>query len=172
MSSVNSAASRRVRAGAVTVGLAALFALTGCTSDTAEPSGSSPPSSSSSAPSPSGADAGSGADSGADAGSVEGSWVATNDGKVVALVVTGSQVGLFETGGSVCSGSVSKDSKMQMIKLTCTSGKDNRAHGMVDSVTAGTLKVTWEGGLGTETYRKTKDGQLPDGLPTAGLPTS
>jgi hypothetical protein len=31
------------------------------------------------------------------------------------------------------------------------------------------MKVTWEGGVGTETYTKAEGGKLPSGFPAAGL---
>ena len=58
---------------------------------------------------------------------------------------------------------------MRMIRLTCSDGSKSRAVGMVDSVSGTTLKVTWEGDLGKETYTKSEGGQLPTGLPTASL---
>lgn len=40
---------------------------------------------------------------------------------------------------------------------------------MVDSVDRTSMKITWSSSLGTETYTKSQGGQLPSGLPTAGL---
>ncbi|MFJ8279963.1 hypothetical protein ACIRA2_22095 [Streptomyces griseoviridis] len=100
---------------------------------------------------------------------LQGSWLATTDGKAVALVITGKQAGLFVTGGTVCSGSAGEEAGMRMIHLTCTKGDGSRATGMVDSVDKSALKVTWSGKLGTETYTRAEGGKLPSGLPTAGL---
>nr|WP_223188621.1 hypothetical protein [Streptomyces sp. TRM68416] len=100
------------------------------------------------------------------AGDLEGSWLATTDGNAVALVVTGSRAGLFATGGTVCSGTVDDG---ETIRLTCTDGSKDRSTGTVDSVGKTRLKVTWEGGLGSETYRKAEGAELPTGLPTDGL---
>ncbi|WP_308299051.1 hypothetical protein [Streptomyces sp. GESEQ-35] len=98
-----------------------------------------------------------------------GSWLATTDGQAVALVITGTQAGLFATGGTVCSGTAGEESGTQTIKLKCTDGNKDRAAGTVDSVDGTTLKVTWKNGLGEETYTKAAGGQLPSGLPTASL---
>ncbi|MEU0222591.1 hypothetical protein ABZ281_49705 [Streptomyces sp. NPDC006265] len=120
------------------------------------------------------ASAGTGGDSGSGSGEsaggeLAGSWLATTGGKAVALVITGKQAALFGTGGSVCSGTAGEESGMRMIRLKCTDGSKDRATGMVDSVSGRSLKVTWEGGLGAETYRKAEGGKLPTGLPTASL---
>lgn len=156
-----------VRVAAAAVGLAGVLALSACSSDgdSGDDSASSP------APSAS-ASAGTGGDSGSGkpaAGELEGSWLATTGGKAVALVITGKQAALFATGGSVCSGTAGEESGMRMIRLKCTDGSKDRTSGMVDSVDGSSLKVTWKGGLGAETYRKAEGGKLPTGLPTAGL---
>ncbi|MGW0613425.1 hypothetical protein [Streptomyces sp. NPDC002788] len=158
-----------VRVAAAAAGLVGALALTACSSD----SGSGDDSASSPSPSPSvsattGGDSGSG--SGAPAGGeLAGSWLATTGGKAVALVITGKQAALFATGGSMCSGTAGEEAGMRMIRLKCTDGSKDRTTGMVDSVNGKSLKVTWEGGLGTETYTKAEGGKLPTGLPTAGL---
>ncbi|MFF7767503.1 hypothetical protein ACFZC7_13480 [Streptomyces massasporeus] len=159
-----------VRVAAAAAGLAGVLVLSACSSD----GGSGDDSASSAAPSPStsagAGDSGSGSGSGDSAGGeLAGSWLATTDGKAVALVITGKQAALFGTGGSVCSGTAGEESGMRMIRLKCTDGSKDRATGMVDSVNGSSLKVTWEGGLGAETYRKTEGGKLPTGLPTASL---
>ncbi|MEU6531759.1 hypothetical protein ABZ869_21540 [Streptomyces sp. NPDC046928] len=112
---------------------------------------------------------GSGGGSASSAGELEGSWLATTDGKAVALVVTGDKAGLFATGGSVCSGTAGEQGGKRTIRLQCTDGSKDRAAGTVDSVGKSELKVTWEGTLGVETYTKAEGGKLPTGLPTAGL---
>ncbi|MEV5105542.1 hypothetical protein AB0K55_26925 [Streptomyces massasporeus] len=158
-----------VRVAAAAAGLAGALVLSACSSDggSGDDAGSSP------APSAS-ASAGTGGDSGSGSGdsaggALAGSWLATTDGKAVALVITGKQAALFGTGGSVCSGTAGEESGMRMIRLKCTDGSKDRATGMVDSVNGSSLKVTWEGGLGAETYRKAEGGKLPTGLPTASL---
>ncbi|MGX5213640.1 hypothetical protein ACWKT3_33935 [Streptomyces violaceus] len=153
-----------MRVVAVAAGLAGSLALTACSSD----GGSGDDSASSPAPSAS-ASAGTGGDSGSGSDTLAGSWLATTGGKAVALVITGKQAALFATGGSVCSGTAGEESGMRMIRLKCTDGSKDRTTGMVDSLNKGSLKVTWEGGLGTETYTRTEGGKLPTGLPTAGL---
>nr|WP_229829299.1 hypothetical protein [Streptomyces massasporeus] len=158
-----------VRVAAAAAGLAGVLVLSACSSD----GGSGDDSASSASPSAS-ASAGTGGDSGSGSGDsaggeLAGSWLATTDGKAVALVITGKQAALFGTGGSVCSGTAGEESGMRMIRLKCTDGSKDRATGMVDSVNGSSLKVTWEGGLGAETYRKTEGGKLPTGLPTASL---
>jgi hypothetical protein len=87
----------------------------------------------------------------------------------VVLMITGGDAGLFATGGTVCSGSASEASGTTTIRLSCTDGSKERTSGVVDPVNDRTLKVTWRGGLGTETYIKAEGGTLPTGLPTASL---
>ncbi|MET8411812.1 hypothetical protein ABZV34_27575 [Streptomyces sp. NPDC005195] len=169
---------RRARAAAtaalVAAGLAGALTLTGCSSYGSTPSGSGSGSGSpETTASPGGSGTGgAGGDTGtsptANAG-LEGSWLATTGGKAVALVITGKQAGLFATGGTVCSGTAGEEAGMRMIRLTCTDGNKQRATGMVDSVNGTTLKVTWSGGLGKESYTRAQGGKLPSGLPTASL---
>ncbi|MFF5310461.1 hypothetical protein [Streptomyces massasporeus] len=158
-----------VRVAAAAAGLAGVLVLSGCSSDGGSGDDSAPSASpSASASAGTGGDSGSGSGDSA-GGELAGSWLATTDGKAVALVITGKQAALFGTGGSVCSGTAGEESGMRMIRLKCTDGSKDRATGMVDSVNGSSLKVTWEGGLGAETYRKTEGGKLPTGLPTASL---
>jgi len=162
---------QRVRSAALAVaaGLAAALVLTGCSSDdSGSDSGDKSASPSASATETADTGGGSGETSGAK-GKLEGSWLATTDGKAVALMVTGKKAAIFSTGGAVCSGTAGKESGMQMIHLKCTDGSDDRTTGMVDSVNATTLKITWSGGIGEETYTKSEGGGLPTGLPTASL---
>ncbi|MFE8962071.1 hypothetical protein ACIP17_18520 [Streptomyces iakyrus] len=160
-----------VRVAAAAAGLAGVLVLSACSGDggSGDDSASSPsPSDSASAATGEGSGSGSGSD-GSAGGELAGSWLATTGGKAVALVITGKQAALFATGGSVCSGTAGEESGMRMIRLKCTDGSKDRATGMVDSVNKSSLKVTWEGGLGTETYTKAEGGKLPTGFPTAGL---
>lgn len=154
-------ARRRMRIAAA--GLAGALVLSGCSdddsSDDGSPSASATPSAAESADT-----GGGGGGTASPAGELEGNWLATTDGKAVALVVTGSQAGLFATGGTVCSGSAG-----DTIRLKCSDGSKDRATGTVYSVDEDTLKIIWEGGLGGETYRKAEGATLPTGLPTAGL---
>ncbi|MDQ0685401.1 hypothetical protein QF032_004400 [Streptomyces achromogenes] len=163
------ASRRTVRAAAVAAALAGALALTACSGD----GGSGEDSASTPAATADGGGPGGGAASPSDSVSasdeLEGSWLATTDGKAVALIITGKQAALFVTGGSVCSGTAGKEGGMRMIHLTCTVGKDDRATGMVDSVDAKSLEVTWTGAAGKETFTRAEGGQWPSGLPTAGI---
>ncbi|MET7439966.1 hypothetical protein ACWERY_17295 [Streptomyces sp. NPDC004082] len=158
---------QRVRSAAAAAGLAAALVLTACSSD--GDSGSDSSASASPTATASGDTGGSGGSGGtAGSGKLQGSWLATTDGKAVALVVNGKEAGLFATGGTVCSGTAGKEADMQMIHLKCTKGAGDRTDGMVESFGATTMKVKWEGGL-VETYRKAEGGKLPSGLPSTGL---
>lgn len=160
-------ASRR-RAGLAAAGLVGALALTACSGggsdDEPSPSASTAASSSVSASDSASGGTGGGTGGASSSGKVAGSWLATTGGKAVALLVNDDQAGLFVTGGTVCSGSASADK----IRLKCTDGSKDRADGTVESVGKDTLKVNWEGGIGTETYTRAEGGQLPSGFPTAG----
>ncbi|MFF4356298.1 hypothetical protein [Streptomyces sp. NPDC001604] len=159
---------RQLRIAAAAAGLAGALVLTACSSGggSEDDSSSSPSASSSVSTAEAGGSTG-GTTSASD--SLQGSWLATTGGKAVALVITGKQAGLFSTGGSVCSGTAGKEAGMQMIHLSCTKGGKERATGMVDSVSKSSLKITWSGTVGKETYTKAEGGTLPSGLPTANL---
>ncbi|WP_435808989.1 hypothetical protein [Streptomyces rochei] len=165
---------RPARAVAVAVGLVGALALTACTDGGDSDDGGSDGSGgdkASAAPSAS-ASAGTGGTTGGSpsaAGELEGSWLATADGQAVALMVTGGKAALFATGGTVCSGTAGDVSGTRTIRLKCTAGGDDRATGTVESVDDTTLRVTWEGGVGEETYTRSEGGSLPPGLPTEGL---
>ncbi|MDG9717462.1 hypothetical protein [Streptomyces sp. DH24] len=156
---------RPLRAAAA--GLAGALALTAC-SDGGDGGGADKASDTPSASAPAG-DGDGGASDGASAsatpGGLEGSWLATTDGKAVALVINGTQAGLFATGGTVCSGTAEE----QSIRLKCADGDKDRSNGTVGTVNATKLTVTWQGTLGEETYTRSEGGKLPTGLPTAGL---
>jgi hypothetical protein len=161
----------RVRVGAVVGGLAAALALTGCSSSDNGDKGAGDTKSSTSASPSESSDASGGSGGSGRQGGLDGSWVATTGGKSVALVIANGKAGLFDSGGDTCSGISGGQAGMQMIHLTCTKGGDDRSEGMVKSVSDTTLKVSWKG-FGNETYTKSKDGKLPEGLPTPGLPSS
>ncbi|MFI2202958.1 hypothetical protein ACH47Z_19700 [Streptomyces sp. NPDC020192] len=153
-----------MRTAAVAAGLVgALAALTACSgggSDKAAakttPSATATPTSSS----------GSRAATGAVA-KLQGSWLTTSGGKIVALVISGKKAGLFVTGQKMwCQGKAGEEAGMQMIHLTCPDGSKERVTGMVDSVDATSLKVTWSGKTGQETYTKADGGKLPTAPPT------
>ncbi|MFG2311412.1 hypothetical protein ACGFS9_22510 [Streptomyces sp. NPDC048566] len=168
----------RTRLTAAAVGVAAALALTGCSGGGAGDSGKG-----SATPGPSSTDGtrgtdgtggtasgGGSGDASAD-GELSGSWLTTAGGKAVVLMVNGGRAGLFATGGTLCSGTATERSGTRSIRLTCTDGSTDRASGTVDSVRGKTLRVTWRGGLGTETYTRSEGGKLPSGLPTASLGT-
>ncbi|WP_109003288.1 hypothetical protein [Streptomyces rishiriensis] len=167
-------ASRRpVRAAAAVAALAGALVLTACSDGGGSDGSSATPSTTASADA-GGASGTGGASASAStsvsaSGDLEGSWLATTDGKAVALIVTGKQAALFVTGGAVCSGTAGEEAGMRMIHLKCSTGKDDRTTGMVDSVDAKSLEVTWSGAAGKETFAKAQGGQWPSGLPTAGL---
>jgi hypothetical protein len=155
---------RRVRIAAAAVSLAGALALTACSGDGgSDDETSAAPSTSASASADTGGTTGGGDGSMATSDGLEGSWLATTGGKAVALVITGPKAGLFATDGTICDGTAGQET----IRLACENGNKDRAEGTVDSVGASTLKVTWKGGLGTETYTRSEGGQLPSGLPTA-----
>ncbi|MFE7763735.1 hypothetical protein [Streptomyces sp. NPDC057438] len=160
-----SSARRRVRVAAAAAGLSAALVLTGCSggggdSDAKEPSAAPKASDS--------ADGGGSTDSPGVATELQGNWLATTDGKAVALFVNGDEVAVF-VGTSVCSGKVADEADMQMISLKCQDGSDARTEGMVDKVGSKSLTITWEGEVGQEKFQKAA-GSLPSGLPT-DLPT-
>ncbi|MDX3618700.1 hypothetical protein [Streptomyces europaeiscabiei] len=161
-----SSARPRIRVAAAAAGLAAALVLTGCSSD----DDGSDAKESSAAPTPTdSSDSGGSGDSSGAKTELQGNWLATTDGKAVALFVNGDEVAVF-VNTSVCSGKVSDAANMQMISLKCQDGSDERTEGMVDKVSSKSLTITWEGGVGEETFQKAA-GSLPSGLPT-DLPTA
>jgi hypothetical protein len=155
------------------VSLAAALALTGCSSgdDSSAPS-ASPSATATDSAGTDGAGTGGGSGKTSSGGKLQGSWLTTAGGKAVVLMINGKQAGLFATGGTMCSGTSSEKASMRMIRLTCPDGSKSRAVGMVDSVSGTTLKVTWEGDLGTETYTKSEGGKLPTRVPTKAATAS
>ncbi|MGV9275811.1 hypothetical protein [Streptomyces griseosporeus] len=171
------AARRRVRgtALAAAVAVAGAVLLSACSdgggSDDGADGGGSPTAGPSST-----ATAGTGGDTGggtaapsASGGGLEGSWLATTGGKAVVLVVTGTDAGVFTTGGTVCSGSAGTASGARTIRLKCNDGSTDRTSGTVAALGKSSLKITWKGGLGTETFTRAEGGELPPGLPTPSL---
>ncbi|AOR37181.1 hypothetical protein BFF78_19250 [Streptomyces fodineus] len=146
----------------------ALAALTACSGGGGgdKTASSATPSATAASASSSGSSSGSGAVTGA-SGKLQGSWITTNGGKIVALVITGKKAGLFVTGRKAwCQGAAGQESGMQMIHLTCPDGNKDRVTGMVDSVDAKSMTVSWSGTTGKETYTKAEGGKLPSALPT------
>jgi hypothetical protein len=160
-----------VRIAAAAAGLAGALVLTACSGGGSKDASSSTPSASATSAPTATADSGGSTGSSPSAASdgLQGSWLATTDGKAVALVITGKQAALFTTGGSVCSGTAGEEAGMQMIHLKCTDGTKTRATGMIDSVSKSALAVTWSGSLGKEAYTRAEGGKFPSGLPTASL---
>ncbi|WP_244188596.1 hypothetical protein [Streptomyces yokosukanensis] len=151
-----------VAAGLVT----ALAALTACSGGGGGGDKTSSPTSSAAAASTSPSPSGSGAVTGA-SDKLQGSWITTSGGKIVALVVTGKKAGLFVTGRKAwCQGTAGKETGTQMIHLTCPDGNKDRVSGRVDSVDGKGMTVSWSGGTGKETYTKAEGGKLPSVLPT------
>lgn len=158
-------ATTRVRIAATAAGMVGALALTACSGGGGSDDDSSSTPSATAAPT---STAGTGGKT-SSSGKLQGSWLATTDGKAVALVVTGKQAGLFATGGTVCTGTAGEEAGMQMIHLTCTDGSKDRGTGMVDSLSKTSMQVTWSGKAGKETYTKAEGGKLPSGLPTGNL---
>ncbi|MGW1956792.1 hypothetical protein ACWCPI_29270 [Streptomyces sp. NPDC001920] len=175
MTSANSSSSRtlpgrRLRVAAVTASLAGTLVLTACSGDSSSGDEPAPSASTPGASATGGAGTGGGSGGSApSAGGLAGSWLATTDGKAVVLMVNGKEAGLFATGGTVCSGSAGEEDGTRTIRLKCSGGGKDRTVGTVDSVGKTRLKVTWENGLGQETFTRSEGGKLPTGLPTAGL---
>ncbi|MER6249237.1 hypothetical protein [Streptomyces griseorubiginosus] len=155
----------RRRAGLAAAGLTGVLVLTACSGGGGSDDGSSPSASVPPSASASGSTGGSGGTSSSASAKVAGSWLTTGDGKAVVLVVNGDKAALFTTGGSVCSGTASTET----IRLKCPDGSKERTVGTVESVGKTSLKVRWQGSLGTESFMKAEGGKLPSDFPTAGL---
>ncbi|MEU5089083.1 hypothetical protein [Streptomyces sp. NPDC021356] len=95
---------------------------------------------------------------------LNGSWLTTSGGKAVVLIITGRQAALFSTDRTTCTGTAAGQAGKGVIHLAPCKA---RSTGAVDSVNKTTLQVTWEGGVGKETYTRAEGGALPSGLPTA-----
>ncbi|MGW2641796.1 hypothetical protein [Streptomyces sp. NPDC001348] len=167
---VTPAARTRVRVAAATAGLAGALALTACGGGSGGASTSPSPARSSAGASTAETGGGTGGVTGA-SGGLQGSWLATHDGKAVALVVTGKKAALFVTGGTVCSGTAGAEAGMQMLHLTCADGGKERETGMVDPAGGNSMTITWSGKLGKETYTRAEGGKLPPGLATPSVGT-
>ncbi|MEU1334056.1 hypothetical protein [Streptomyces sp. NPDC005865] len=106
--------------------------------------------------------------SGGAGGSLEGTWIATAGGKPLALAVTGKSATLLGE-DVLCSGTAGEKAGSRVIDLKCPTGNSDRTTGRVESVGAKSMKVSWEG-AGQDEFLRTKDGKLPEGLPTGGMP--
>ncbi|MFF8591999.1 hypothetical protein ACF061_11220 [Streptomyces sp. NPDC015220] len=164
-------AAKAVRVGAVALtGVLTLTACGGGGSDTGPEDGSGRGGASPTPSRPTATESGSGSGSGSGANTkasgLNGSWLATTDGRAVVLIVTGEQAALFSTDRTTCTGTAVEQDGRQVLRLAeCKA----RTTGTVDSVNKTTLRVTWEGGPGTETYTRAEGGTLPSGLATASL---
>ncbi|MCX5207377.1 hypothetical protein OG897_38995 [Streptomyces sp. NBC_00237] len=157
-----------VRTAAGTAALAAVLLLTGCSSDSGKgdgatdkgkPTGSAPSAGASAtggASTPPAGDAG--------AGSVDGEWAATTDGKLVALSVHDGMAGI--AGENICSGTVSRQGTVTL-SLKCANGDTARSKGTATPGPDGkTLTVKWEGSGIEDTFTKAPANGLPSGIPT------
>lgn len=161
---------KRVRTGVVAAaGLAAVIALTGCSSDKGDAAGKDK--GASAAPSQGGGEAGS------DEGRVrdiEGSWVGVSASKPVVMSVKGGKV-MLVADQHVCSGELKEMDDKPMLALKCADGSKDRTMGSIESNDGTTLVISWDGGA-KDSLKKTEPGALPPGLPTglptAGLPTT
>lgn len=166
---------------AVAAGLGGVL-LSACGGDGGSEEEATPTAPASSSPSPSPSPS---ASASAARGELDGSWLATSGGQAVVLVLNGDEAGLFASRGTVCGGRVTEVSGRPAIRLLCggeggkngenaqggEGGRDReRGTGTVDSVTADSLKVTWEGSVGVETFTRAEGGTLPSGVPS-GVPT-
>ncbi|MFG2622182.1 hypothetical protein ACGFXC_31645 [Streptomyces sp. NPDC048507] len=147
---------------ATATGIAAVLALTGCGSDAAPAADKKE--TPVIAPAPAASPSAGGAGGAAKAGTLDGGWISMqNPGKGVVLTVKGRTAFVVEAAtGLTCEGT----STGAALDLTCPAGA-TRSKGKVDSVDATTLKVTWEGAAGTDTFQRS-DAKLPS-LPA--LPT-
>ena len=146
-----------VRAGAAAAALAAVL-LTGCSS------GSGDEGSAGSTPSPAGEASEAGKDQG-DASGVAGIWTTQTENNVpTVLSIAGGNAALI--GEQACTGSVVTAQKDVTIKLTCPGGAATRTSGRATPSEDGkTLTVDWGKGV-EDTFTKSADGKLPEGLPT------
>ncbi|MFE9170825.1 hypothetical protein [Streptomyces kebangsaanensis] len=145
------------------VGLLGALALTACDSGGSDSKGGATATPSASATATASADSGDGGTT-PNGGEPAGSWLTTADGRAMVLIVAGKQAVLFSTGRTRCGGTMGEEGGKHVIRLrTCGA----RTTGTVESVNKTTLRVTWEGGLGEETYTRSEGPTLPPGLPTA-----
>lgn len=167
--------SRTPATGAVRIaaaGLLGALALTACDSNSgtgtgAEDGTSAAPGASASAAGSGGTNsAGSTGGTTANRAGMNGSWLTTSGGHAVVLIVNGKQAALYSTDRTACTGATGEESGKDVIHLSRCKA---RTTGTVDSVNKTTLQVTWEGGLGKETYTRGDGATLPSGLPTASL---
>lgn len=95
---------------------------------------------------------------------VAGSWTATTDGKIVALIIEGSDAAV--AGEHVCAGTVARTDKVTL-KLKCGDGSTDRTTGVVTPGAGGdSITVKWGSGI-EDSFKKSAAGdKLPDGIPS------
>ncbi|GAA1507243.1 hypothetical protein GCM10009730_08810 [Streptomyces albidochromogenes] len=95
---------------------------------------------------------------------VAGSWVATTDGKIIALIIQGSDAAV--AGEHVCTGTVAEGGKVTL-RLKCADGNADRTTGVVTPGAGGdSITVKWGSGI-KDTFRKSAAGdKLPEGMPS------
>ncbi|MZD09069.1 hypothetical protein GTW43_28915 [Streptomyces sp. SID5785] len=166
---------RNVRIAAGAAALVAALAVTGCSSDSDDggkkDSGAGGGSTASSAPDDGGSSDGSSGSSGSSGSTkdAEGIWSATTGGQPVVLVIGAKQASLSTGDGHLCTGTVADGGKPTLL-LKCADGSTDRTTGAIESNDGSTMKVSWDGGT-NDAFTKSKDGKLPDGLPS-GLPSN
>ncbi|WP_433546371.1 hypothetical protein ACQPZG_15620 [Streptomyces sp. CA-294286] len=162
---------QHVRTAAGAAALAAALLLTGCSSDGDKgkaPQDSASPEASADAgaatTTPPAGDAG--------AGDVNGSWMATTNGKSVFLTVQDDAAGIL--GEHMCTGRVVRQGAVTL-DLKCPNGNTDRAKGTVTTGADGkSLTVKWEGSGIEDRFTRGPAGGLPSGIPTdlpSGIPT-
>ncbi|TXS56223.1 hypothetical protein [Streptomyces sp. t39] len=150
-----------VRTSAVTAGLVAVLALTGCAGgDDGGDKGKA-----SASPTASGDGTGGETQKPLD---VEGTWAGLTDAKPVVLSVKDGKAALLAD-GHACTGEV-EDHGSPMLALKCADGNTDRTMGAIESNDGTTLVISWDAGK-KDTLKKNDGASLPEGLPTA-LPTS
>ncbi|MFM9372374.1 hypothetical protein [Streptomyces sp. Da 82-17] len=164
---------KHVRVCAAAAAVVAALALTGCSSDDGggkRKGGSSAAEDGAQDTTGGGSDGVDNSGSGAKGG-IEGLWVAVNNGKSVALsvqqggkVAVLAEMGVGEKTGTTCVGKATTAT----IDLKCQGGGEREA-GKIESVDATSMTVAWDG-AGTDSFKKTDESKLPQGLPT-GMPT-
>ncbi|MGW7056158.1 hypothetical protein [Streptomyces sp. NPDC054887] len=95
---------------------------------------------------------------------VAGSWLATTDGKIIALIIQGSDAAV--AGEHVCTGTVARAAEVTL-KLKCADGDADRTTGVaVPGAGGDSLTVKWDSGI-KDAFRKSAPGdKLPDGIPS------
>ncbi|MFD7749472.1 hypothetical protein ACFV2V_21375 [Streptomyces sp. NPDC059698] len=163
---------RSLRTGAIVIAaLAASYALTACGGDgDGDPAkGSGGNASASAAPGAGDGQGDSGGDGAADAAALEGTWVGLTEGKNVTVSIASGKVALVAD-RSVCQGDVKDMGGEPMLALKCTGGGTDRTMGAIESVDAGKLVVSWDGGA-KDSLTKAEAGKLPSGMPSLpGMP--